>query len=464
MSPPESQPGASDTGALPEGDALRDLCLADPLWSERYEGWTELGSGGSATVVRTHSKASGEDIAVKVFLRTAADDWQRFQAEVRNAQALVSPFIVRTYSPFRRGTVAWIEMELVEGRDLRQVLYQRRPSVAEARAIGAAVAHALAAGHEAGIVHRDVKPANILLPASGRPAAKLGDFGTSRLAGSDRITHTGLLTGTPQFVAPEVVAGASAGPPADVYGLMLCLYLMLSGNRFPFDVAADGPVAQWLRAHTDAPVVPIAELNPQVPPALEALVQRGLDKDPARRPTAAEVASTLEELPVVAARPQTHWGAVVAVVLLLAPLLVFELMRRAGPVAKPEPPRTSSPVTRSSTPTPEPVATLPTPSVARSPAGTPPPPPAPSLRAHVQGEVLTVSNPGDALGDLRLVLVDSEGARHSARAPEGIASGEDLHIALDDFNPPVAAALAAGGSYLELRVTGRAGAVLIRLR
>ena len=88
--------------------ALHDLCRADPVWADRYEGWTELGRGGSATVVRTHSKVAGQDIALKVFLRTAAEDWPRFQAEVQNAQALVSPCIVRTYSPFRRGSVAWI--------------------------------------------------------------------------------------------------------------------------------------------------------------------------------------------------------------------------------------------------------------------------------------------------------------------------------------------------------------------
>src|SRR5207247_10643719 len=76
--------------------ALHDLCRADPVWADRYEGWTELGRGGSATVVRTHSKVAGQDIALKVFLRTAAEDWQRFQAEVQNAQALVSPCLVRT--------------------------------------------------------------------------------------------------------------------------------------------------------------------------------------------------------------------------------------------------------------------------------------------------------------------------------------------------------------------------------
>jgi serine/threonine protein kinase len=456
----------SETGAPPEGDALRDLCGADPVWSERYEGWAELGSGGSATVVRTHSRASGEDIAVKVFLRTAADDWQRFQAEVRNAQALVSPFIVRTYSPFRRGVVAWIEMELVEGRDLRQVLYERRLTVSEARAIGAGVARALAAAHEAGIVHRDVKPANILLPASGRPAAKLGDFGTSRLAGADRITHTGLLTGTPQFVAPEVAAGGSAGPAADVYGLMLCLYLMLSGNRFPFDVAADGPVAQWLRAHTEAPVIPLSRFDANLPPDVAVLVYRGLEKDPGRRPSAAEVARVLEAVePSETPPPRTHGGAVAAVVLLLVPLLVFEFLRRAEPPRGPQPsvaPATTTLAVRVESSPPPPTALAP-PSL-EPPRATPmAPAPEPPLRASVHGEVLTVSNPGPALGDLRMVLIDSEGVRHSARAPEGIASGEDLHIALDDFNPPVAAAFAARGSSLELRVTGRPGAVVIRL-
>ena len=437
----------SDRGTVVSGvsgDALHDLCRADPVWADRYEGWTELGSGGSATVVRTHSKVAGQDIALKVFLRTAAEDWQRFQAEVQNAQALVSPFIVRTYSPFRRGSVAWIEMELVEGPDLRRQLALRgRPFVlAEALSVGAAVAHALAAAHETGVLHRDVKPANVLLPSSRRPVAKLGDFGTSRLTGAARITHTGLLAGTPQFVAPEVVAGGSAGPASDVYGLMLCVYLMLSGSRFPFEMAEDSSAAQWLKAHTDAPVVPITVFNPSVPPPVAALLLRGLAKDPAQRPSAAEVAAAFEGRALEGAVvPRHSWGRGVwlgagAAVVLLAGSAI--LLREGTPQAEvPAPastPRSEtavSPVqTDGETPAPPPARPQ-RPSPATTPA-------APALRASFRGELLTLANSGpQPLLDLRIVLVDPAGVRHRAAAPDGIAPGEELHLALDDFTPPV---------------------------
>ncbi|HEX6737325.1 MAG TPA: serine/threonine-protein kinase, partial [Vicinamibacteria bacterium] len=208
----------------PPREALHNLCLADSLWTERYEGWAELGRGGSAHVVRTFSRATGEDVALKIFHHLTAEDARRFQQEVRSAQRLTSPYIVRTYSAFPRGSLAWIEMELVEGPDLRGELEQRaaegRPyDLDQGLELARALAAALVAAHEAGIVHRDVKPANVLLPASGRPLAKLGDFGISRILGATRVTATGLLTGTPQFAAPEVAAGEAARPVSDVYSL-----------------------------------------------------------------------------------------------------------------------------------------------------------------------------------------------------------------------------------------------------
>jgi len=283
------------------GDALHNLCRADPVWAERYEGWTELGHGGSATVVRTHGKALGEDLALKVFPHLSRDEWTRFRQEVSTAQKLTSPFIVRTYSPFPRGTFAWIELELIEGDTLRQELDRRaaegrRFTQDEVVAVGAAVAGALATAHEAGVTHRDVKPANVLLPRSGRPAAKLGDFGISRLAGAARLTSTGLLVGTPQFAAPEVAAGALAEPPADVYSFALCLYLMLSGGRPPFVVEDETSPTHWLRAHTEELPRPITDFDATVPGALASLLERALAKDPARRPTAAETLDVLSAL------------------------------------------------------------------------------------------------------------------------------------------------------------------------
>jgi hypothetical protein len=282
-------------------DALHNLCRADPVWAERYEGWSELGHGASATVVRTHGKALGEDLALKVFPHLSREEWARFRQEVSTAQKLTSPYIVRTYSPFPRGGFAWIELELIDGATLRHELDRRaaeggRFTLAEAAEIGAAVAEALCAAHAAGVTHRDVKPANILLPRGGRPPAKLGDFGISRLSGAARLTSTGLLVGTPQFAAPEVAGGERAEPPSDVYSFALCLYLMLSGGRPPFAIEDEGAPTQWLRAHTEQRPRPITDHESTVPARLASLIERALDKNPARRPTAEEALAVLRTL------------------------------------------------------------------------------------------------------------------------------------------------------------------------
>jgi hypothetical protein len=348
-------------------DALHNLCRADPVWAERYEGWTELGHGGSATVVRTHGKALGEDLALKVFPHLSRDEWTRFRQEVSTAQKLTSPFIVRTYSPFPRGTFAWIELELIEGDTLRHQLERRaaegrRFTRDEVLAVGAAVAGALATAHEAGVTHRDVKPANILLPRGGRPAAKLGDFGISRLAGAARLTSTGLLVGTPQFAAPEVAGGALAEPPADVYSFGLCLYLMLSGGRPPFLVEDETSPSHWLRAHTEERARPITDFDDSVPAPLAALLERALAKDPGQRPTAAEAAALLaalqsRETAATVPRPRKRRALMAGVTGgSLAAAAALALWTIGGGVAsmRPQAPLAAAPVHAPGTPAPPP--------------------------------------------------------------------------------------------------------------
>jgi Tol biopolymer transport system component len=277
-------------------DALHNLCMADPVWVERYEGWSALGHGGSASVVRTRSKATGEDVALKIFPRLNTEEWKRYTQEVRNAQRLTSAYIVRSYSAFPRETFAWIEMEWVDGPNLRQEIERTAAPFPIERAleIAAAVATALATAHAEGVIHRDVKPANILLPAGGKPVAKLGDFGLSRLADATRLTQSGLLVGTPQFAAPEVIEGRrTADGAADIYALSLCLFLMLSGGEAPFDIEDETTPTQWIWAHTSAQPRDIDLLNPNVPEAVTELLQRGLDKEPELRPTAAEFVRSL---------------------------------------------------------------------------------------------------------------------------------------------------------------------------
>jgi serine/threonine-protein kinase len=426
-------------------DALHSLCLADRVFAERYEGWVELGRGGSATVVRTRSKVTGEELALKIFHGLSVEQWQRFQQEVRTAQQLSSPFIVRSYSPFPRGSLSWIEMELVDGPNLREELERRERegrafSTFEALAIARDLTRALQAAHEAGAVHRDVKPANVLLPRSGRPAAKLGDFGLSRLSGAARLTHTGLLAGTPQFVAPELIAGEPASPASDVYSLSLCLYLLFSGNRFPYEVPAEAPPAHWLRVHGEARPRLLTAFDAGAPAALADLLARGLAKQPARRPTAAEADAVLRDLvesPRIArarANVSRTSAAGIVLALLLLGLLVGVWVRRDVPRSEPR-----------AGPAPSPTLALASP---RVPAGPPAEasPAAPSqsskasapalFRASLEADLLRIANTSrEPLADLSLTLVGAGGSRHQALAEGTLVPGGELVLAIDSFAP-----------------------------
>ncbi len=469
----ESNGSNSSPAVQGSRDALHNLCLADPVWAERYEGWTELGHGGSASVVRTRSKALGEDLALKIFPRLAAEEWKRFQDEVRNALRLTSPYIVRTFSPFPRGTFAWIELELVEGPNLRHELERRaveqRPfALDEALDVALAVAHALVTAHDAGVVHRDVKPANILLPAGGKPAAKLSDFGISRLTGAARLTRTGLLVGTPQFAAPEIIGGKTGGTPSDVYSFTLCLYLLLSGNRPPFDIRDETSPTQWMRAHTDERPLPIASFNPRVPRALAAAVEKGLAKDPDRRPTAHEFLDVLNRLRHTSGdtgrlRPPAPSGARRAAVITAAASILtvgaFALWR--GEAGRPpvEPSRESTTATPATVAPARLAASENGAAVAApsAPPSTAPPTTAPklALQAALRGEVLTLTNAGaDRVGDLHVTLV-AGGRRFTAHVPDGLGVGEQLFLSLEDFTPPPPPDLAAE----RVELSDRAGSV-----
>ncbi len=467
---PTSPPGGTAR------DPLHNLCLADSVWVERYEGWTELGHGGSASVVKTHGKVLGEELALKIFPRLSEDDWKRFREEVRNALKLSSPQIVRTLSAFSRGSMAWIELELVEGPDLRHELERRmrekQPFSTEAALdIAIAVSQALVTAHEAGVTHRDVKPANILLPKGGSPAAKLGDFGISRLTGAARLTQTGLIVGTPQYAAPEIIAGRASGPAADVYSLTLCLYLALSNNRPPYDVRDDASPALWLRAHTDHTPLPVTRFNPSVPPAVAELLTRGLAKDPDRRPTAHQLLSELQALRGrgPAGSPQspgpqrrfTHVGAAALGAVLTA--LAFFVWSQPVQAPKSNGPRaglldaTPAPTAAPSTPPSSPAD--PSPSASASEV-----PPDPALRASVRDELVTVTNAGrDTWRELRVALVAGDGKRSWATAAGPLAPGEDLFLAFEDFVPPGSGRVRA----VEVNGIGPSGArrsVTIRVR
>lgn len=442
-------------GVVPAVDALHHLCLADAVWAERYEGWTELGRGGSASVVRTFSRATGEDIALKVFHHLLPEDEQRFRQEVRSAQRLTSPHIVRTYGAFPRGRLAWIEMELVPGPDLRHELERRAQAgtpfeTADGLAIGLALAQALVAAHDAGVVHRDVKPGNVLLPESRVPIAKLSDFGLSRIAGSTRVTATGLLAGTPQFVAPEIVAGRPATAAADLYSLALTLYLVFSGNRSPYEIGPESSPAEWLRAHAEARPRPLRDRAPGAPADVASLLAQAMAKDPASRPTAAHFLRELRAMAsgavttgALAPAPRASRTAVVlagaATVALAAVVWTHtQVAENAPPPERADPARTAvAPATTLAPAAPPPSAT-PVPDAGEPRAGRTdtPAPASPAFRTSLADGILTVFNAGPSSArHLTVTLQDASGARYSTNASGPLAPGEELILPLEGFEP-----------------------------
>ncbi|HEY8458659.1 MAG TPA: protein kinase [Actinopolymorphaceae bacterium] len=266
-----------------------------PLGS-RYLLDTVIGTGATGRVWQGRRRADGSPVAVKVLRPEFGEDpavVQRFLRESATLRAIRHPHLVQIHDLVAEGDTLAIVMDLVDGEDLRQLASRAVLSGSAALTVLSQVAAGLAAVHAAGVVHRDVKPENVLVAweqgAEGeRPYARLTDFGLARAADSPALTQTSQLVGTLAYVAPELVAGRAADTPVDVYALGVMAYELLAGER-PFDAPH---TAALLRAHV--------EMEPRRPPAMSSelwgLVSRCLAKDPSRRPTADEVARRCAEL------------------------------------------------------------------------------------------------------------------------------------------------------------------------
>ena len=270
----------------------------DRVLAGRYRLLDRLGAGGMSVVWRARDDLLDREVAVKVLATEGAADPslpERVRVEARAAARLRHPHVIEVHDYGEtEDHLPYVVMELIDGRSLADVLGRGALSWRSAALIGAQVAAALAAAHARGIVHRDVKPSNVMVTPGG---VKLVDFGISATVGmADRIGDE--VLGTPAYLAPERLRGGSVRPATDVYALGLLLYLMLAG-RLPWHAST---TTQMLRAHRylEPAVLPPV---PGLPAELADLCHRCLAKDPADRPSADEAAGVLAAAAGVAPPP-----------------------------------------------------------------------------------------------------------------------------------------------------------------
>jgi eukaryotic-like serine/threonine-protein kinase len=255
--------------------------------ANRYRLGEELGAGGMARVVVAHDLRLDRRVAVKLVPVAGIDraGRERFVREARSSAGFSHPNAVAVYDAGESDGYLFLVMELVGGPSLADRIAERgRMDVDEALYITRRVLAALGAAHEAGIVHRDVKPANVLLGPSGE--VKLADFGIAKRLGdiAADLTGSGQFVGTPKYLAPEQVVGERSTPATDLYAVGVVLYEMLAG-RPPYDA---GNAVATAMAHRDAPIPDLHRARTDVPDHLVAAVRRAMAKDPAKRFTSAE--------------------------------------------------------------------------------------------------------------------------------------------------------------------------------
>uniref|UniRef100_UPI0020295E02 serine/threonine-protein kinase n=1 Tax=Actinotalea sp. C106 TaxID=2908644 RepID=UPI0020295E02 len=258
----------------------------------RYRLESRIAVGGMGEVWVGHDEALARDVAVKVLREEFAGDagfLERFRTEARNSAGLSHPNIAQLYDYGEQEGSGFLVMELVLGEPMSDLL-DREPVLPTRRLLPilAQTARALHAAHAGGVVHRDVKPGNILLSRSGR--VKITDFGISTATNQVPMTASGMVMGTAQYLSPEQAIGKAATPASDIYSLGIVAYEGLVGNR-PFT----GPTAVDIAvAHVNTAVPPLPD---QIDPELAALVMRMLAKEPEERPrSAASLARTLDEM------------------------------------------------------------------------------------------------------------------------------------------------------------------------
>lgn len=322
---------------------------ADTMIDGRYRVIDRIGSGGMADVFSAEDTHLGRTVALKILHSRFAEDREfveRFRREASSAAGLQHPNVVGVYDRGRYEDTYYIAMEHLEGRTLKEVIEAGEVDIERALAFIREILAAARFAHKRGVIHRDLKPQNVIVDPDGR--AKVTDFGIARAGASD-MTQTGSVLGTAHYLSPEQAQGLEVTAASDLYSVGVILYEALTG-QLPFE--GDSAVAIALKQVSENPSPP-SELNPQVPPQLDAVVMRALAKDPERRFQSAD--EMLSELDAVAAGqpigqhtaaweeglqpveeresrwPRRRWILLGAVLLLLGVLAVAVVSLLTGP-------------------------------------------------------------------------------------------------------------------------------------
>jgi beta-lactam-binding protein with PASTA domain len=259
--------------------------MQQKVLNNRYELEQKIGEGGMARVYRGRDLRLNRQVALKVLHSHYASDsgfLQRFHHEAQAAANLRHPNIVDVYDVGQDDDIHYIVMEYVQGSDLKAVILRNGPlPIEQAVYVAECVANGLEAAHRIGMVHRDIKPQNIIVGEQGQ--VKITDFGIAKSSLSTALTETGVTFGTADYISSEQARGQPATPRSDIYSLGVTLYEMLTA-RLPF--TGESAIAVAMQ-HVSADPPPPRMYNPRIPPQLESLVLRALSKDPDGRPTTA---------------------------------------------------------------------------------------------------------------------------------------------------------------------------------
>ncbi len=286
--------GASSTMAR---QAMEGGVAPGMTFANRYEVKELLGAGGMGLVFRAVDTELGEVIALKTLKKEMLDQdpnaLERFKSEIRLARRISHRNVGRTHDLGEHSGAYFITMEYVEGRSLKELIRERgRLPVPVTLTVGKQLCRALEVAHAAGVIHRDVKPQNMVVQSDG--VLKVMDFGIARLAtGHGSMTHAGMIVGTPEYMSPEQLMGDELDGRADIYAVGCVLYECLVGNT---PITADTPITIIAKVMEETPPAPHT-VHADIPVALSDLVMACLAKQAADRPaTALEVHDRLEAI------------------------------------------------------------------------------------------------------------------------------------------------------------------------